>query len=439
MGDGRILDIGNNLNAKVSVSDVLKKQNEVSGVMFSDMITMGMSSETEHKSFEVKSAEVNEQSETVNEAYEKYQYNDHSRKTESKQGSKVDGNEVKEELKSFAKKVTEALKEALNVTDEEIVEAMEMLGLQFIDLMDLSNLSNLVVSLGGSENVTQLICNESFMNTFQEITVLGKEVLDKLDLSLDELKEMEPEDENEVMFEVVDERTENEPTEKIKRQEQTSNNEMEQNAFKESDLNQNEVNPKEETLDNHFDQKGTIQQVFTQHVADTVENKFENVEVKSLPTYVSVTDIMEQFVEQTRVTLTADITKMEMQLHPEHLGKLYLEVTENQGTVTAKIQTQNAVVKEALEVQIADLRQNLNQAGVKVDAIEVTVASHEFEQNLEQGENRNGQEENAASKQNRNHSIRLDSLMDDMGDLSEEEALVAKMMVEQGNSVDLTA
>ena len=32
------------------------------------------------------------------------------------------------------------------------------------------------------------------------------------------------------------------------------------------------------------------------------------------------------------------------------------------------------------------MRQNSNQAGVKVDAIEVTVASHEFEKNLEQNQ-----------------------------------------------------
>ena len=41
-------------------------------------------------------------------------------------------------------------------------------------------------------------------------------------------------------------------------------------------------------------------------------------------------------------------------------------------------------VKEALESQLVLFKQNMNQAGVKVDAVEVTVGSHELERNLEQ-------------------------------------------------------
>lgn len=40
--------------------------------------------------------------------------------------------------------------------------------------------------------------------------------------------------------------------------------------------------------------------------------------------------------------------------------------------------TQNELVKEALEAQMAELKQSMNQAGVKVDAVEVTVGSHEL-------------------------------------------------------------
>ena len=53
--------------------------------------------------------------------------------------------------------------------------------------------------------------------------------------------------------------------------------------------------------------------------------------VQTLPPQVTVADIMEQFAEQTRVLISADITKLEMQLNPEHLGKLYVEIIENDG------------------------------------------------------------------------------------------------------------
>ena len=97
------------------------------------------------------------------------------------------------------------------------------------------------------------------------------------------------------------------------------------------------------------------------------------------------------------------------------------------------------VVKEALEMQIADLKVNLNLAGVKVDSVEVTIASHEFERNLEQDANSKKQQEEAQEKATRNRSINLNELDGLSGLMSEEETLVAKMMSEQGNSVDFTA
>ena len=161
--------------------------------------------------------------------------------------------------------------------------------------------------------------------------------------------------------------------------------------------------------------------------------------VQELPPYVTVSDIMEQFAEQVKVHITADTTKMQMQLNPEHLGKLYVEIIENEGAITAKIETQNQAVKEALEMQMADLKVNLSQAGVKVDSVEVTIASHEFERNLEQDANSKKQQDDAEPKASRHRNINLNGLDELSGLMTEEEELVAKMMAEQGNSVDFIA
>ena len=78
---------------------------------------------------------------------------------------------------------------------------------------------------------------------------------------------------------------------------------------------------------------------------------------------------------------------------------------------------------------------------MKVEAIDVTVASHNFEQNLEQNSKRD--EENANILQGNLKTIRrninLDSLEDLTGLMSEEEMLVAQIMKDNGNSVDMTA
>jgi flagellar hook-length control protein FliK len=68
------------------------------------------------------------------------------------------------------------------------------------------------------------------------------------------------------------------------------------------------------------------------------------------------------------------------------------------------------------------------------------VASHEFERNLEQ--NAKGEEQQGERNQEQNsrrRSISLSSLDELSGVMSEEEALVAQIMRDNGNTVDLTA
>ena len=125
-------------------------------------------------------------------------------------------------------------------------------------------------------------------------------------------------------------------------------------------------------------------------------------------TQVNVADIIKQIVEFSRVTLTRTATTMEMQLNPENLGKLYLQLSAKDGIVSAHITAQNEVVKEALESQIVQFKENMNDAGIKVDAVEVTVGSHEFEKNLEQNAK---QEERQAEEQEKAAKVRQEKLI----------------------------
>ena len=156
---------------------------------------------------------------------------------------------------------------------------------------------------------------------------------------------------------------------------------------------------------------------------------------------VNVMDIIDQLARNVRLTISAETTSLEMQLNPEHLGKIYLNISEKEGAVRAQIAAQNETVKEALETQIVELRQSLHQQGIKVDAIEVTVATHEFEQNLEQNARQEEQMQQQADESHRQNRRNLNmSELDELsGLMSEEEALVAKIMRDNGNQVDMTA
>ncbi len=160
---------------------------------------------------------------------------------------------------------------------------------------------------------------------------------------------------------------------------------------------------------------------------------------------INMQDVIDQIVEYTRVNLSEDVKSIEMQLNPANLGKVYLHVSEKQGAVTAQLTAQNENIKEALVQQAAILKDNLNQQGIKVDAVEVSVGTHEFESNLErdahsQEEQARQQEEN--NRRNSRRSIHLgdlDGLDGVSGLMSEEETLVAQMMRDNGNNVDFKA
>ena len=457
--DSTFLKIDSGLKLQIPDADIPERQRKTSEVMFADMSSVGDVSQPEDFVADVMDEVVGgtrtEGFETRKEkpvdAYEKYQYKDKTIRAESKSVSEEDSKKVEEELTEFAENVTEVIKEELHVTKDEIEAAMDELGLTFLDLLDAGNLANLVAKLSGEENVNQLLCSEAFTNILKQVNAFGKELFANLQMTLEELELVQEELNNladneleagQVQDDVevnADDVSDEVMTSNIVEGENTSeDNSEEMGSFE------------EETTENRFDKVEVVRTTDVQvnegasitfdAATNTITIQADGVEtVQSLPTYINVSELIEQFVEHTRVHIAQDTTKMEMMLNPEHLGKLYLEITEQEGAITAKIQTQNVIVKEALEMQIADLRQNLSQAGVKVDAVEVTIASHEFERNLEQDANSQKQQEDAQAKPSRMRNIDMNELDGLRGLMSEEEAIVAKMMAEQGNRVNFTA
>ncbi len=63
---------------------------------------------------------------------------------------------------------------------------------------------------------------------------------------------------------------------------------------------------------------------------------------------------------------------MVIKLNPEHLGELTLRVSVSQnGAVTASFHSDNAQVRTIIENSLVQLRQELNNAGLKVENVQV--------------------------------------------------------------------
>ena len=146
-------------------------------------------------------------------------------------------------------------------------------------------------------------------------------------------------------------------------------------------------------------------------------------------------NIMNQIMDYMRVQVKADMTQMELQLNPASLGTVNINITSKAGVITAQFLTQNETVKAAIESQIVQLKNSFEEQGLKVEAVEVTVASHSFERNLN-GDG-NGQQQTQDGKKKGNRKVNLNGpAMEEEPATEEEEPAIMGM---EGSTVSFTA
>ena len=154
--------------------------------------------------------------------------------------------------------------------------------------------------------------------------------------------------------------------------------------------------------------------------------------------------IMRQMTDFIKLNVNPNVTEMELQLQPANLGTINLQVALKNGAITAQFTAQNESVKEALETQIVQLKENLEERGIKVDAVEVAVSSHEFERNLEQGEQeaRDSERTEEIKRTTRRRIVLGENGTDaeaEMEDIEDADRIQVEMMQQKGNTVSFTA
>lgn len=108
-----------------------------------------------------------------------------------------------------------------------------------------------------------------------------------------------------------------------------------------------------------------------------------DVQDKAMPQQANMQtmiNIVNQVVEQIKVTMGKEMTNMQLQLNPESLGKVLISVTSSHGVMTANFTVQSEEAKEALQSQMFSLREALESRSLKVDAVEVEVSDFAFSQ-----------------------------------------------------------
>ncbi len=163
------------------------------------------------------------------------------------------------------------------------------------------------------------------------------------------------------------------------------------------------------------------------------------VEQTAMERFTSTEDIMNQITEYIKINLKSDVQEMELQLHPASLGSVNVQIAAKDGVITAQFTAQNETVKAAIESQLVQLRTQFEEQGIKVDAVEVTVANYRFEQSFSGKEENPGEGSKNGKKGPRRinlNDMNLEELPEEMED---SERIAADMMARNGNTVDYTA
>ena len=110
-------------------------------------------------------------------------------------------------------------------------------------------------------------------------------------------------------------------------------------------------------------------------------------------------ELGEVFKNSLRMTTNGESTQIKVNISPDHLGHLDIRLTETNGKIAAQIFTSSIAAKDALDLQLNQLRQTLIQQGLTVEKIEVV--QNNSQQSLGQ---QNAQSEQRFAQQQRQNS-----------------------------------
>ncbi len=354
--------------------------------------------------------------------------------------------EVLEVLGSATYELMQQIAEVFGVSVEEVQGIMETLGMNEMELLNPDKLGELFLTMSGSNDSLALLTNEKLYSDYQKLM----EQLQSLMQECSETLEMEPEQLNQLVDDMLAQQAQDVITEEmpvieveiLETPQDDSADTVYVHKTTESDIYGGAgavtVATPESNQDAGQSMESSTQQEnpFAQNLMNQQQNVqgLEQVSQTYTSWDVDTQEIMKQVMDYMKIQVGPETTDIEMRLTPENLGTLHVQVASKGGVLTANFITENETVKAVLESQMIQLKETFAEQGVKVEAIEVTVQTHAFERNLEQGR---GRQQEDTSKKNKTRRINLNEPLDTEL-VEEEEQLVAEMMAANGSTVDYT-
>ena len=323
------------------------------------------------------------------------------------------------DLAEVETEVVTLLQKTFGMSEEDIVDILEMLGMAPMDLVLLMSQDSVDITLINVENIKALIMEVHGIDD-ENMFLMSDKMSGELSDLMSGIQEILSEQLGVLPEELSD--TDNKLLQSFAEKigqivDDAEKNGQEQDAFQNLSENSksDEIPVVVETSDGAgmSDTQESSAQTMSEQVRDAhgagespinafverLSESFENVRQDQVVSdRVTMNSIVEQVVNHVRIRVLPQTTSMELQLNPESLGRVNLNVTSNNGVATATLTVQNQVAKEALESQITVLKENLENHGLKVDSVEVNVSEFGFKNQEDSNNNQFRQKKTAGRR-----------------------------------------
>lgn len=328
---------------------------------------------------------------------------------------------------SLVEDIKNVVKDILGISDEDFEKIMAESGFTVVDLLNPQNVVSLIAQFKNTDTVS-IAVNEELSQMLTDINAGINEVVNMFmkdnAVSFDEVINLienyvEPvTDDNQKVLQstgqnVPDVNRQDETDESGKVIDVIVNDERPENTgdFVKNDITSEDDHKEKNDNAGNKTNAETVLDSLMSAVSDTTVTAADGMDG------INSVYVVRQIVDAVRVNLTEEVRTIEVALTPEHLGKVNITVASKNGILTASMVVQNEMVKNAIENQLTMLKTQFESQGIKVEHVEVTVASHEFDSDMQDGADDRNNTKSGARRKFRG----IDELTDDKSDIIDEQ------------------
>ena len=352
------------------------------------------------------------------------------------------------DVQEVAEEIIAGAAQILNVTPEELKAAMDSLEFDVADLTDRNNVAQLILMLNGSTDISDMLVNSEMLGEFTKLNGFIEETLTEAGITPEDLKaymenaeqipsedmvkpvvaeNIKPEIEKEIPEDTAEEAVTTENA--VKAPEITIVKQEEETGASLTGRQETQETREERPVGN---ETVNVVEGFVRNLEMAVE---QTGEAENVP---DVREIVYQVVERIKVDISPDNTSLEMQLNPENLGRVSINITSKAGVMTAQINTENRQAREAIESQLQVLKENIEAKGIRVEAVEVRISDFHF------ADSKNSDSSSRESQQNDNGNGRRNSgngigSVEGTEEITEAQRIAREVLANEGSTVSYMA